>query len=65
MLELGTTYLPVNSNWFEYISRANETYNKLQREVTETLMAVADEACKKLDDERLYFSSFKVGRRDF
>ena len=50
---MGSTYLPINSNWFEYINRANETYNKLQREVRDTLMSVADEACKKVEDKRL------------
>ena len=52
MLEMGTTYLPVNGNWFDYINRSNEVYNKLQREANETLMTVADEACMKVEDKR-------------
>ena len=49
---MGTTYLPLNGNWFDYIDRSNEVYNKLQREANETLVTVADEACKKLEDKR-------------
>ena len=52
MLEMGTTYLPLNGNWFDYINRSNEVYNKLQREANEILMTVADEACKKVEDKR-------------
>lgn len=51
-LEMGTTYLPVNSNWFEYVNRANEVYNKLQSEVSETLMTIAEDAAKMVDNDR-------------
>ncbi len=51
-LEMGATYLPINSNWFEYVNRANEAYDKLQKEGQETLMSLADEANKELENER-------------
>ncbi|XP_060083102.1 DNA polymerase subunit gamma-1-like [Ylistrum balloti] len=45
MMEMGTSYLPVNQNWGRYIDESNNIYNDLQRELKLLLMKLADEAC--------------------
>ncbi|XP_064607817.1 DNA polymerase subunit gamma-1-like [Liolophura sinensis] len=52
MLEMGTAYLPVNSNWNKYIRESNDTYSDLQRELKLLLMRIADDACELLHGER-------------
>jgi len=52
MLELGTAYLPVNTNWSRYINEANLTYEDLNIESKTLLSQRADHACRlKHNDE--------------
>ncbi|XP_020496500.1 DNA polymerase subunit gamma-1 [Labrus bergylta] len=52
MLEMGVSYLPVNQNWGRYLEYSEDTYEELQREMKKSLMALADDACQLLQDER-------------
>ncbi|XP_063239493.1 DNA polymerase subunit gamma-1, mitochondrial [Bacillus rossius redtenbacheri] len=52
MLELGTAFLPVNANWFRYISDANQTFEELDDETRFLLTQRADRACHLLHDEK-------------
>jgi DNA polymerase gamma 1 len=51
MMELGTAYLPVNSNWARYINEANLTYEDLDIESKTLLSQRADNACRLKHDE--------------
>lgn len=51
MLELGTAYLPVNTNWTRYINEANLTYEDLDIESKTLLSQRADNACRLKHDE--------------
>ena len=52
MLELGTAYLPVNTNWTRYINEANLTYEDLDIESKTLLSQRADNACRLQHDEK-------------
>uniref|UniRef100_S4R4W1 DNA polymerase gamma, catalytic subunit n=1 Tax=Petromyzon marinus TaxID=7757 RepID=S4R4W1_PETMA len=52
MLEMGQCYLPVNHNWERYVSESHDTYQELQREMKQSLMSLANEACGLLQGER-------------
>ncbi|XP_041650952.1 DNA polymerase subunit gamma-1 [Cheilinus undulatus] len=52
MLEMGVSYLPVNHNWKRYLEDSEDTYEELQREMKKSLMALADDACQLLQDDR-------------
>uniref|UniRef100_UPI00398F448B DNA polymerase subunit gamma-1 n=1 Tax=Pristiophorus japonicus TaxID=55135 RepID=UPI00398F448B len=52
MLEMGQCYLPINHNWKRYQDEAQSTYEELQREMKQSLMNLANDACQLLDDER-------------
>lgn len=52
MLELGTAYLPVNTNWTRYINEANLTYEDLDIESKTLLSQRADNACRLKHDEK-------------
>ncbi|XP_034542607.1 DNA polymerase subunit gamma-1 [Notolabrus celidotus] len=52
MLEMGVSYLPVNQNWGRYLEDSEDTYEELQREMKKSLMALADDACQLLQDDR-------------
>lgn len=52
MLELGTAYLPVNSNWNRYIEDSEQTYEDLNTESRLLLVKRAEQACQLLEDER-------------
>lgn len=49
---MGTTYLPVNSNWKKYIKKSDKVYDEYEMSVKSILMKKADEALKLLDGER-------------
>ncbi|XP_046436001.1 DNA polymerase subunit gamma-1, mitochondrial [Neodiprion fabricii] len=51
MLELGTAYLPVNSNWERYLEESELTYEDLNNETKHILAKKADETCKLLHNE--------------
>jgi len=46
ILELGTSYLPVNTNWKRYISTSNEIYEDLDTESKFLLTQQANQACQ-------------------
>ncbi|XP_022834813.1 DNA polymerase subunit gamma-1, mitochondrial [Spodoptera litura] len=50
MLELGSAYLPVNSNWLQYIDSAETVFEDLKLESRQVLSMKADEACSMLND---------------
>lgn len=52
MLELGTAYLPVNSNWLRYIEESQQTYEDLDIEGKMLLTKRADQACHLLHDDK-------------
>lgn len=52
MLELGMAYLPVNSNWKQYLSNSQEAYEDLEIESRLLLARRADQACQLLHDEK-------------
>lgn len=52
ILELGTAYLPVNSNWTRYIDDCEQVFDDLQTESKLLLMRRADQACQLLHEER-------------
>ncbi|XP_067649163.1 DNA polymerase subunit gamma-1-like [Haliotis asinina] len=52
MLEMGTSYLPVNTNWERYIQQSNTTYSEMQRELKNLLMSLANDACALLENDR-------------
>ncbi|XP_030569868.1 DNA polymerase subunit gamma-1, mitochondrial [Drosophila novamexicana] len=52
MLEMGSAYLPVNSNWERYIRDAQLSYEDLSIEAKYHLGRRAEEACALLHDEQ-------------
>ncbi|KAH8400544.1 hypothetical protein KR222_006186, partial [Zaprionus bogoriensis] len=52
MLEMGSAYLPVNSNWERYIREAQLTYEDLSIEAKYHLGRRAEEACALLDGNK-------------
>lgn len=52
MLEMGVSYLPVNQNWCRYLEDSQDVYEELQREMKKSLMALADDACQLLHEDR-------------
>ncbi|XP_053616538.1 DNA polymerase subunit gamma-1, mitochondrial [Plodia interpunctella] len=51
MLELGSAYLPVNSNWLQYIDSAETVFEDLKLESRQLLSQKADEACRLMGNE--------------
>nr|CAG4649930.1 EOG090X00SQ [Sida crystallina] len=45
MLEMSTSFLPINGNWARFISNAEDTYAELESEMTRSLKREADAAC--------------------
>ncbi|XP_070541785.1 DNA polymerase subunit gamma-1-like [Ptychodera flava] len=52
MLEMGQAYLPVNENWERYLRDSQGTYEDLQKEMKQTLMQLANDACHLLHNDR-------------
>lgn len=52
MLEMGSAYLPINSNWNKYITDSEQTYEDLDIEGRLMLARRADEACHLLHDNK-------------
>ncbi|XP_011312984.1 DNA polymerase subunit gamma-1, mitochondrial [Fopius arisanus] len=52
MLELGSTYLPVNSNWQRYIEESESTFEDLNYEAKVSLSKRADEVCKLMHNDK-------------
>ncbi|XP_011197773.2 DNA polymerase subunit gamma-1, mitochondrial [Bactrocera dorsalis] len=51
MLELGSAYLPVNSNWTRYIKESDLAYEDLNIEAKNHLTRRADNACRLMKNE--------------
>ncbi|XP_053959040.1 DNA polymerase subunit gamma-1, mitochondrial [Anastrepha ludens] len=51
MLELGSAYLPVNSNWTRYLKESDLAYEDLNIEAKNHLTRRADSACRLLKNE--------------
>nr|XP_032523144.1 DNA polymerase subunit gamma-1, mitochondrial [Danaus plexippus plexippus] len=51
MLELGSAYLPVNSNWSQYLDSADTVFEDLKLESQQILSSKADEACRMMENE--------------
>lgn len=54
MLEMGTTYLPINTNWKKYTDSSEKVFNECEMNVKSILMQKADEALKLLEGERYF-----------
>lgn len=52
MLELGSAYLPVNSNWQRYLEESESTFDDLNYEAKFTLAKRADTVCHLMHDEK-------------
>ncbi|KAM9375873.1 DNA polymerase subunit gamma-1 isoform 2-T3 [Pholidichthys leucotaenia] len=52
MLEMGLSYLPVNQNWGRYLEDSQDVYEELEREMKKSLMALADDACQLLENDK-------------
>ncbi|KOC71332.1 DNA polymerase subunit gamma-1, mitochondrial [Habropoda laboriosa] len=52
MLELGTAYLPVNSNWQKYINESESVFEDLNYETKMTLTNRANAVCALMHDEK-------------
>ncbi|CAK9819477.1 DNA polymerase subunit gamma-1, mitochondrial [Anthophora plagiata] len=52
MLELGTAYLPVNSNWQRYINESESVFEDLNYETKITLTNRANAVCALMHDEK-------------
>ncbi|XP_055948526.1 DNA polymerase subunit gamma-1-like isoform X2 [Argiope bruennichi] len=48
LLEMASSYLPVNHNWEHYIHEAQSTYVDLQKELKLSLVHLANDACSLL-----------------
>ncbi|XP_041969619.1 DNA polymerase subunit gamma-1, mitochondrial isoform X2 [Aricia agestis] len=51
MLELGLAYLPVNSNWLQYIDSAETVFEDLKLESQQILSLKADETCRLMEGD--------------
>ncbi|CAF4952646.1 unnamed protein product [Pieris macdunnoughi] len=51
MLELGSAYLPVNSNWTQYVDSAEAVFDDYKLESQQLLTLKADEACRLMENE--------------
>lgn len=52
MLELGSTYLPINSNWQRYLEESESTFDDLNYEAKFTLAKRADAVCHLMHNEK-------------
>ncbi|XP_026669505.1 DNA polymerase subunit gamma-1, mitochondrial isoform X2 [Ceratina calcarata] len=52
MLEIGTAYLPINSNWQRYINESESTFDDLNYETKVTLTKRANAVCELMHDEK-------------
>ncbi|XP_013395097.1 DNA polymerase subunit gamma-1 isoform X2 [Lingula anatina] len=52
MLQMGSSYLPLNANWNRYLETAEEIYNNKQSERERMLIKIANDACSLLEGNR-------------
>ena len=60
MLEMGTSYLPVDDSWERYLKDTNETYEDLENEMKTTLMKLAEDSCRLIHNEGLVMCKYLV-----
>lgn len=51
LLIVGSAYLPINSNWQQYIDSAETVFEDLKLESRQLLSIKADETCRLMEDE--------------
>jgi DNA polymerase gamma 1 len=51
MLEMSTSYLPVNRNWQRYLQESEDTYRDSENELTQSLKREADRASHMMTDK--------------
>lgn len=52
MLELSTSYLPINTNWNRYIDNSEQAFEDMNTEARILLARRADQACRLLNDDK-------------
>eukprot|EP00794_Sanderia_malayensis_P010229 gene10229-11278_t len=52
MLEMGSAYLPIDDSWEQYIQDSKETYDDLEDEMKNTLMKLAEDSCRSIENKR-------------
>lgn len=52
MLELGTAYLPTNSNWFKYLNESETMFENLNSETKSILAKRANDVCQLMHNEK-------------
>eukprot|EP00795_Rhopilema_esculentum_P006484 gene6484-11938_t len=52
MLEMGTSYLPIDDSWERYIKDSNEAYDDLENETKTILMKLAEDSCRLIHNKR-------------
>lgn len=52
MLEMGTSYLPIDNSWKNYIMQAEEMYVKISKELQESLMEGAENVLQLISEDR-------------
>lgn len=58
MLEMGTSYLPIDDSWERYLQNSNETYEDLENEMKNTLIKLAEDSCRLIHDKGFVFHAF-------
>ena len=54
MLEMGTSYLPIDDSWERYIKDSNEAYDDLENETKTILMKLAEDSCRLIHNKRCF-----------
>ena len=52
MFEMGSTYLPINTNWLRYKDAAEETNDQLKQQLQGKITTLMDQACQLMEDGR-------------
>ena len=52
MLEMGTSFLPIDNSWNDYLEQAEVMYKTMTEKMRHSLMAVADEALKMIINDQ-------------
>jgi DNA polymerase gamma 1 len=60
MLEMGSTLLPVNADWFRYINSAQTKHDALKKEQQAMLMKMAEDALSFAENQKFELSFFQI-----
>ena len=58
MLEMGSTYLPVNHTWPRYIEAAQAVYEEKRAQLLTMLVQLADDASQLVSKQRCVFCRY-------